>query len=157
MRTETTNVHYQVWPLIHLIFRVLYMYLLFNLCLFHDILLKCHDVVSRWLLASECGEGQNIAYKVLRSAGGIRRFMIDCECKPATWKCQEPCRHSPGKQPRRHIHEYTANVPGILYLRCMYMVCICLSRSLWRQRFLCRYDDDCRQDDDSVRTLGALY
>ena len=34
-----------------------------------------------------------------------------------TWKCQEPRRHDPGKQPGRYMHEYTAYIPSILCLR----------------------------------------
>ena len=55
--------------------------------------------------------------------------MIDCRCKLATRKCQEPRRHAPGKQPGRHMHEYTAYVPGILYLRSVY---ICLEACDYR-------------------------
>ena len=42
--------------------------------------------------------------------------MIDCRCKLATWKCQEPRRHAPGKQPglNMNIIDYTAYVPDIL-------------------------------------------
>ena len=52
--------------------------------------------------------------------------MVDCTGKLTTWKCQEARNHTPGKQPRRHTHEYTskytAYVPGILlyYLRCIH-------------------------------------
>ena len=46
-------------------------------------------------------------------------------------KCQEPRRHAPGKQPGRHMHEYTSFVPGVLVvILAMYILRICLSRSL---------------------------
>ena len=60
--------------------------------------------------------------------------MIDCGCKLATWKCQKPRRHARGKQPGRHMHEYTeytAYVPTdvLLYLRC---ICLKLvTTELW--------------------------
>ena len=48
--------------------------------------------------------------------------MIDYNCKLATCKCQEPRRHAPGKQLRRHTHKYTAYVPlKMLHLRCILM------------------------------------
>ena len=57
-------------------------------------------------------------------SGQREGLCLICKCKLATWKCQEPRRHAPGKQPRRHTHEYTAYmyVPGMqLHLRCKYM------------------------------------
>ena len=47
--------------------------------------------------------GQHTPPATLAPEGKIvwsgQRSMLDCKCKLATWKRQEPRRHSPGKQP----------------------------------------------------------
>ena len=103
---------------------------------------------------------------MLRSAGGIRRPLRllregkyqyygkrkvhDCKCKLATWKCQEPCLHAPGKQPGHHTHGYTAYVPGILvlHLRCVYIY-VCLEACDYRA-FVAR------MTNQHVHWLGVL-
>ena len=45
--------------------------------------------------------------------------MIDCRCKLATWKCQEPRRHAPGKQPTDATR---TSIPRV----CMHLVSCCI-------------------------------
>ena len=64
--------------------------------------------------------------------GASLRERLSARCKLATWTCQEPRHHAAVKQSSRHMHEYTAYIPVILYLRCTWYVCVCLEACDYR-------------------------
>ena len=69
--------------------------------------------------------------------------MLDCKCKLATWKCQEPRRHTPGKQPTGVTRMSIPCIVSMYLGSCMRCIYVCFEACDYKE--LCRMAEVCRK------------